>query len=303
MGLRGRAVLPFVFALACSRAPSPDPVSSATLAEPSRHRLEVPVRGLSGLARDGEWLWAVAERGQSLVRVHDDGTQPSLFPITNAPAGHDLESIARTGPGRFAIGTETSAEAWASQEGQAQGRILLVEVRGDSAAVTDQIALPFSIWGMRPQENQGIEGLCATSGMLVAGIETVKTSEGKRLAPLARHPIGGGDWQPFYLQLTSEQGKLSSLECRENGHGVEALAVERHFGVMRVLRFAIPDVADSAIRPDVVADLSAFVEADHLNVEGLAWLDSGVAMIVDNEYKTVTGPNELLLARWLPPGR
>lgn len=242
----------------------------------------------------------MAERGQTLVRLGADGTGIDLFPITNAPSGHDLESITRTGPGRFAIGTETSAEAWASQEGQAQGRILFLEVRGHSARVTDQIALPFSIWGLRPQENQGIEGLCSTNGMLIAGIETVKTRDGKRLAPLARHPIGGGEWRPFYLQLTSDEGKLSSLECRENGDGIEALAVERHFGVMRVLRFKVPDAPDATATPEVVADFTSFVADDHLNIEGLAWLDTGIAMIIDNEYKTVTGPNELLLASWRP---
>src|SRR5690606_7806063 len=79
--------------------------------------LAISAHGHSGLAHDGPTLWSVVERDSALAIVHE--SIPSrLVPIPGLPPGYGLESIATLGPGRFALGSESSAEVWASEAGQ-----------------------------------------------------------------------------------------------------------------------------------------------------------------------------------------
>lgn len=282
---------------------APVPAKSTTadqlpsLGTPERHILPVAVNGLSGLARVGDTLWSVAERASKLVAIRNDSA--STVPIEGLEAGYDLESVAGIEEGRLALGTETSAELWASQQGQRFAKVFIVDVAADDTArVSDAISLPFEIWGVKPSENEGIEGLCSNGSMLLAGIETVKTIDGRRYAPLALRSLSpGSKWQPFFLQLSSSEGKLSSLDCRRSGKSTEVLAVERHFGVLRILYFRFAELPERPVQPAVLADLSDFIAADKLNVEGIAWGKHGdISMITDNEFTTITGPSELLTA-------
>lgn len=75
------------------------------------------------------------------------------------------------------------------------------------------------------------------------------------------------------------------------------LAVERHFGVSRLLRFTVP-AAGGDIEPRIDADITEFANSTNLNFEGAEWGEDGtVILVVDNDYRAITGPNELVLWR------
>ncbi len=292
---RSLAVLVAISACAHDAGPG----SSGTQAfQPSRHRLDLGVNGLSGLARDGDLLWTVAERGHRLVAIDRTGLVRRTLEITALPTGYDLESVAHLGPSLLAVGSETSAKRWQSHEGRTEAKVFILTLGATEARVTGEVQLPFSLWQVAPKENQGIEGLCHASGTLVAGIETVIERDGRRFAPLATKELRGGSWRPYLLALTSTEGKLSSLDCTTRGDAIEVVAVERHFGVMRILRFQLnlEGRRGEIVEPRVVADLSSYVGRDSINIEGIAQLENGsFAMIVDNEFKTISGPNELVV--------
>ena len=95
--------------------------------------------------------------------------------------------------------------------------------------------------------------------------------------------------------MTSKTGKLAALDCRKVDGAIEALAVERHYGESRLLRFRVPQGTEGQwIEPTVVADVSKLV-SPLPNFEGLAWLADGSAVLVaDNQYKgAALGPSRL----------
>jgi hypothetical protein len=121
---------------------------------------------------------------------------------------------------------------------------------------------------------------------------------GKRFAPVARIDPATGAATPYRVELSSNKGKISSLDCRARGDSIEVLAIERHFEVSRILGFSVPrnGPASGAMLPSrIVTDLVPYTNGNKRNFEGIAWLDEKhVALIVDNHYGRVTGPNELL---------
>lgn len=274
------------------------------MGEPTTSVVDVRVNGLSGLASSAGVLWAIAERGSAAVRIalRPDGSVRSakVIRIQALPRGYDLESVAVARRSELLLGTETSGDTWKS-EGQELAKIFMVRRRGRRFRAMAAIVLPFSLWGVTPEENQGIEGLCLAGGNLIAGIETVAVRNGARHAPLAARRYPGDDqpWKPFFLELSSEEGKLSALDCQVVNDTIELIAVERHFGVMRILRAELP--RDPAAIPDVVtpriaADLTSLIEAEDLNVEGITTTgDGAVALVVDNQYHRVTGKNQLIV--------
>jgi len=261
---------------------------------PSRIRLDIDDKGLSGLTHQGGTLWTVSERGHRLLALSTSGQLQSSTPIVGVPEGFDLESIAAISDRRFAIGTESRARAWQLPENREAAKILFVERSADRATIAETWSLPFSLWNFRPQENQGIEGLCATNDTVVAGLEAVIEEDGHRYAPLALGSIHTREWKARKVRLTSDTGKLSALDCKRTDAGFDVVAVERHFGVMRLLGFAVDLQGEGTIETTLIDDLSEVVS--HRNIEGVARTDANeTVMIVDNEFKNVSGPNELVL--------
>ncbi|MEZ4340453.1 MAG: esterase-like activity of phytase family protein [Sandaracinaceae bacterium] len=255
-----------------------------------RARIETDVDGLSGLTMDGEGhAIAVAERGTALVAIEDRAVR---IPLEGVPAGIDTESIAWLGEDRFALGTESMDES------RHADLVLVVERANGRARVVDRIELPYSLLGITAEENRGIEGLCfvADGGVLLAAMENVVERGGQRFAPLG---IRRGDrWTGRALvRLTSETGKLSALDCRRDGDAIDVLAIERHYGVMRVLRFALREgdtcEGDIELTPRVIYDLAGQLDGDP-NLEGLVRDGDELVLIVDNHHGRRTGPNEVL---------
>ena len=83
-------------------------------------------------------------------------------------------------------------------------------------------------------------------------------------------------WTALWLALTSDTGKLSALGCRADGDSLDVLAVERHF--------------------EVALHLTPYKRKSD-NFEGVVWLgDGSVALILDNDSGSISGPNTLILA-------
>ena len=252
-----------------------------------------PVRGLSGLTRDGTGrLWAVAERDRTLIQfsLGGVGTESSRVPIRGIPAGLDTESIAWVREGLFALGTESQ------RPGRSEDRLLFARVGAGGAEVVDTWVLPYERWGVRPRGNEGIEALCVAGSTLVVGVESVIDEGDKRYAPFFRTPVDHPAWARFRLRLTTKTGKLSAFECRVDGAGLWVVGIERHYGVGRILGFRVPFGGQGGeVAPEVLFDF-----ADHLprvpNLEGLAWGQPGeLVVVVDNDTGGVTGPHEVFV--------
>lgn len=291
--LAGAALAGAVLAgAACGKSPSLDRERAAALFT----EVEVGTApGLSGLAADEAGaLWTVAERAATAYRiVLDASLRPTLeaLPVQGLPAGIDLEGIAVLGGGRFALGTEGHDDGVAT--------VLLAERRGTALAVTGSIALPERAVGIPLKANQGAEGVCGAGDTIIAAIEGAGEAGGKRWAPVLR--IAGGTVARSYrLWLTSKTGKLSGLDCTIAADGTAAVwAIERHFEVTRLLRFTLPPPGAGAadVTPTIALDLGPVLNGK-LNLEGIAVLPDGrVVAVVDNQWKTITGPSELLVFR------
>jgi hypothetical protein len=277
-----------------------------------------PWKGISGLALDAHGgLWAIPERDRALLPVviaPKPGLRAPAVPLGGVPDNMDTESIAVLSDGRFALGTEAETPARPSEA------VLIVDMRGDRAEVGATFRLDYAPWGVTGEPNHGIEALCAAGGTVLAASETSGHDASGRFAPLWRTDERGGNVTPFTLRLTSEKGKISDIACRVVGDAIEVRAIERHFGVSRLLGFTVPRggatatppsattaatatptaTAPTTIVPTVLLDVAA-ASADVPNLEGIAWLDDGrLALISDNHYGTITGPTEALV---LSPAR
>jgi hypothetical protein len=99
--------------------------------------------------------------------------------------------------------------------------------------------------------------------------------------------------------LTSDQGKISALFCTFSPDGTaDVLAIERHYGVSRIISFtAPPDATD--ITPKVALDLWPIVRDryhEKLNLEGIVKLADGRWVLVnDNQGANVEGPTKLFV--------
>jgi hypothetical protein len=75
------------------------------------------------------------------------------------------------------------------------------------------------------------------------------------------------------------------------------IAIERHFGVSRIIHFTLGDRAATVVR-DLV-ELAA-----GRNFEGIARLPDGrIALVNDNQYKTIDGPSQLVIVPVTVAGR
>ena len=275
----------------------------------------VELKGLSGLASDASGgYWAVPERQRWLARLDLEqpiptGVVGALLPIDGVPDGTDTEALAVLGPDRFALGTETLLPMRASDD------ILVVERRGERAAVTERIPLPYSLWGMRAEVNHGIEGLCAASGVLVAGVETKLARVGGGWdAPLGVYDLTTRTWTAWRLPLAGDEGALSSLDCKAGDPGsastLRVLAVQRNKRATFLHGFELPLAKAGAIpRAGAAATLRVLwtldlksAHPDLPNLEGVAWLgERDFVLVSDNDYGGITGPTEAVVVRGQSP--
>lgn len=251
--------------------------------------------GLSGLTVDEKGTYvAIAERHRTLVRFRQDGqmfrTDSKPVAIAGVRDGLDTESIAYIQGNTYAVGTET-------HHGRRDDAILMVEMTGDTAHVTDEVQLDYGAWGQRAGINHGIEALCYANGALFIGTEVVVSDRGRRYAPFARYNLDTHTWSYAKLWLTTTSGKISSFECRlgERAGVIEVLAIERHFGVGRVLRFETTrDGQLEEVEPQIALDLKPLVDPLP-NFEGLAWDAKGnLVILTDNSNVIVDKPTEVL---------
>lgn len=280
---------------ACAGSPAPSPgADPEPPPAPERVILRAgDVTGLSALAihPDGT-LWTAPERDRVLLEVGDGGAV-QRWPLAGIPRGLDLESAAWIDSERLALGTESSLlPSGTPREGG--DPIFVVRRTADRFEVSATIVVDYALWDMQVNSNEGIEGMCTAGGALYLGIETVADRSGSRRAPLARLDPDTGTFTPYLLALTSTTGSLSALACRERDGVIEAIAVERHFGVSRLLSFTLP-AEGGVIEPVVLYDLADFIAQTRVNIEGIELDGDDILLVVDNHYKAVTGPNELLV--------
>lgn len=273
---------------ACTRGPS---TIDSDRAAPLFTRVTVDtggVHGLSGLAVDADGtLWTVAERGAAAFAITLDGARATAvrFPIEGVPDGEDLEAVAIDG-----------GAMWVGTEGRERGVARVFELARDGARLVvtgAPIELRAELVGVEVGANHGAEGVCAAGDVVAIAIETAGQDERGRWAPVVVIDRARGTRVLYRVRLSSATGKLSALDCWRDGATLRAAAIERHFEVTRLLTFALDGAPE--IVPTVALDLGPVLRGA-LNLEGLARLPDGrVVAVVDNQYRTITGPDELLV--------
>lgn len=277
-------MLPAVLLFVACRTASPPPPGV-------RHVDTAGEAGLSGLTvgPDGQ-AWAVSERPGALLQLDlDAGRVTRALPLTGLSDGAEPESVAVTASGALWIGTETG------EAGRRSDAVVRVEVTASSASVVERDNVPWRAWGLEPEGNRGLEGLCAVGEVLVVAGEPTRGSGADRQAPLGvRGPRG---WAPHWLPLRSDSGKVSALWCEPSPEGGLLLTViERHYEVLLVHQAHLPedsapgstlDLLGEIAVPEVISSLSA-------NFEGLARHGEGWLLLSDNQSRTVTGPTRLV---------
>ena len=281
--------------LACARWSErpPPPVVEAPLALTRSSLAGEAPDGLSDLAVDANGhVFAIPERQRVLVPITLDeaghGTAGAALPLVGIGEDFDTESLAWLPDGKLALGTET-------QHTRASDLILVLQLEGGLAKVVDSLSLSYVPWGVMADGNHGLEGLCVAGNTLVAGSEVVVARDGKRLAPLARYDLTRRVWSHHLLELTTATGKISGLTCRVGPDGaVTAVAIERHYGVARLLRFVVPSAATlQIVKPELRFDLAAHTKPLP-NFEGIIFRgEDGFELITDNHTAIRTGPTEL----------
>lgn len=246
--------------------------------------LETEVVGLSGLSRDEHGaLWAPGEDADAVLRIDPGNGAVTRYPVVGAPEGTDLEALTWVDGTRFVVGTETQ------EAGRTRDVILDGRLDGNRFRVSPIGHLEYTLWQLTAPDNHGIEGLCQVGGVMVLATELVEETDGRRWAPVGLHDPKTRAWAAHRLALTTETGKLAALDCRDADGVIEALAVERHYGVSRLLRFRVPHgPIGQRIEPAVAADLSTLI-SPLPNFEGLVWLEDGsVVLLTDNKYRRVS---------------
>ena len=256
--------------------------------------------GLSDLARDANGrVWAVPERDRVLLRLDLQKATPAVdappIPIDGVTQGTDTEALTWLDANTVAFGTETH------EDKRDHDDVLFATRQKDRLVVQNTIPLPYALWDMVGHTNDGIEGLCNAGGRLLASVETVGlTADQKRFAPLGRLELGRNTWTPLRLLLTSRTGKISALACRlDDRDQLEVVAIERHYGIARLLHFFVPrDGKPQDIIPTVLLDLGQAIRVLP-NFEGIAWTpEGGLWLITDNQSAVVLGTTQVV---YLPP--
>jgi len=252
------------------------------------------LKGLSGLTRDPRGrYWTVAERDNALLPMDWREGSPVFgepVPIEGIPEGLEAESLSWISGDSFIIGTESRV-----RDRQAD-RLLFGRLVDGGAKITAALDVNWrQLWGMKPWRNQGFEAVAMSQGRVVVIGETVRKAQHKRWAPVAI--TDGGGWKTFWIELSSDDGKISAAAVRTTFSGVEIFAIERHFGIKRILRVALPRNLSQHARlaPELFYDLKD--HEDH-NYEGLDFLDDGSLMLIsDNSFRNSVKETAVLVLR------
>jgi hypothetical protein len=256
--------------------------------EHRRVLLSTEVDGLSGLTVDDAGrLHAVAERDRVLLTI-EGARVVERTRLAGVPDGLDTEAVAWLGEGRFAVGTESQ------HAGRASDAVLIV----DRGRVVETIEVPYRVLGIRPEDNDGIEGICVAADRLFVAVEHALEGP-ERQAVVAWRPLAGGAWASGRVHLTSAVGKLSALSCRGEAERVVLHAIERGRRdgrwVGRIVRFRAPRPGAS-VRAEVAVDLAGLA-FDRPNPEGLVVRGGRATVVIDNHYRVRTGPTALIEVR------
>ena len=250
---------------------------------------QVPIAappGMSDLTIDDRGvMWAVPERDREVISI-ELGKEPVRHALEGVSGAVDTEGIAWLGGNRFAFGTEGANEPTAS--------ILFAELRDGKMVVTRSRSLTNDDLGVKLTHNHGIEAVCGNDRELLAASETVgRLPDGTRYAPVVR--LTGDALHVTKVRLTTKEGKLSALYCVFDANGTaQVTAIERHFGVARILSLAIKR-DDVEVTPTVELDLYPILR-NARNLEGIVRLPDGrLVTINDNQSKRAEGPTELLV--------
>ncbi|HEY1547611.1 MAG TPA: hypothetical protein VGG28_07320 [Kofleriaceae bacterium] len=287
-----RRLVYFAFVVAaCGKHDRVEPAAAAQIFDQEIVLPTVPP-GESDLTLDGSGhIWAIAERDRFASELVLAGSNVTVVEhaVDGVPDGNDTESIAWLGGSNFVLGIE-------GQETTTAG-VLFAELRPDGhLVVTSTRDLTNAELGVTLQKNHGSEAICGSGDDIVVGIEERGTfPDGSKWAPLVR--IKTGRLKLAKLHLTTGTGKLSALDCRFAADGsVDFVGIERHFGVERILHGVLAAGA-TEVTPTLVQDLAPAI-GDKYNLEGIARLPDGrIALINDNQSKTIDGPTKLLLLK------
>jgi hypothetical protein len=294
-----RRIVYLALVVACGKHDHVDSAAAASIFDQQIVLPTVPP-GESDLTLDGSGhIWAIAERDRFASELVLAGSNVAVIEhaVDGVPDGNDTESIAWLGGSNFALGIE-------GQNTKTAG-VLFAELRPDGhLAVTRTRELTDADLGVTLQVNHGSEAICGSGDDIVVGIEERGTfPDGTKWAPLARittGPEGNGQLTLTKLHLTTPTGKLSALDCRFAADGsVDFVGIERHYGVERILHGVLaPGATD--VTPTLVIDLAPVIH-DTYNLEGIARLPDGrIALINDNQGKTIDGPTKLLVLKARP---
>ena len=274
--MRAQAAVAVALLLACAGCTKKEPRGPGRIVT-----LDTDVVGLSGLTVDEHGaFWAPGEDGNAVVRIDPETFGVTRYAVAGAPPKTDLEAIGWADGTRFVLGTETQ------EKGRLSDAVLDGRLDGPHFVVAPVGNLDYARWHLTAPDNRGIEGICHVDGVLVLATELVERQRGRRWAPVGMFDPKTQTWTAHRVALTSKTGKLAAIDCRITSGSIEALAVERHYGVSRLLRFSIPQGPEGQwIEPTVAADLSQSV-SPLPNFEGLAWMQDGSAVLVtDNQYQ------------------
>lgn len=271
-----QALVALALLLVCVGCPKKEPSGPGRIVA-----LGSDVAGLSGLTVDEHGaFWAPGEDGDAVVRIDPETFGVTRYAVSGGEAETDLEAIAWAEGTRFVLGTETQ------EKRRLHDVILDGRLDGEGFAVSPIGDLDYAHWQLAAPDNRGIEGLCHVDGLLLLATELVELQRGRRWAPVGMFDPNTQSWTAHRVALSSKTGKLSAMSCRVENGSIVALAVERHFGVARLLRFQVPQGPEGQwIEPRVAADLSKLIDPLP-NFEGLAWLKDGSAVLLtDNKYR------------------
>ena len=237
----------------------------------------------------------VTERDRLLVPLMTTQTgfrATAPIRIVDFPPEPDVESIAWLGGNRFAVGTEKDRR-------RTKDSIYILEVNGDVARIATEISIDFAAHfeGLSLETNRGIEGLCFHKGQLLLAGETVIKRAGTRFAPFIVYNMARKTQTAYRIALSSHEGMVSAIACLDsNDELLRVAALERHFGVARLLTFAL-DGAGGIVKPTARNLETMFSNHDTPNLEGLVQRGSDFVAVNDNDYGGITGPTQLITFR------
>jgi hypothetical protein len=271
-----RAAVAVALLLACAGCPKKEPRGPGRIVT-----LDTDVVGLSGLTVDEHGaLWASGEDGGAVLRIDPETFGVTRYAVQGGAPGTDLEAMTWVDGTRFVLGTETQAK------GRLHDVVLDGRLDGGLFVVASVGNLDYARWNLTAPDNRGIEGICHVDGVLVLATELVERQRGRRWAPLGMFDPKTQTWTAHRVALTSKTGKLAAIDCRRVDGSIQALAVERHYGVSRLLRFRVPPGPQGKLlEPTAVTDLSGLI-SPLPNFEGLVWMEDGSAVLLtDNQYR------------------